>query len=146
MDGSYDLGAFFINDPKSISFDIFNLSNDLGFSDLLTDLSILNIQFTGVHADYFSLNNLFSIDVIHEQESQNFDFTITPDMYESFDVTMSISTDQYADFNANGREFTFNFFGTVLPVDVPEPSAFILMMTGVAGLFYRRKKFKNKHI
>ena len=144
-DGSYDLGAFFINDPKSISFDIFNISNDLGFSDLLTDLSILNIQFAGVHADYFSLNNLFSIDVIHEQESKSFDFTITPDMYESFDVTMSISTDQYADFNANGREFTFNFFGTVLPIDVPEPSAFILMMTGIAGLFYRRKICKNKH-
>jgi len=144
--GDFDLGVFYESDTTMFEFEILNLSHDLGFDDPLTGLTLLDISFTGQHADFFTLDGFLPGSVLFEGDALSFDIIINTFLKENFDVIMTITTDQQAAFGEEGLLFSYHFTGLVentLP-PVPVPSAFILMLSGLLGMFKFRSVQSKK--
>lgn len=141
LEETINLGAIDINMTETIDFSIFNSSSDLGYADMLTDLSILSAELSGVNADMFSLNGFMNGTILSELESSSFAINILSMIETSFDVDLTFTTDQFATFGALGQSFTFNFVGRFvdIPNKVHTPSLVGLVVFGFIMLFFRKR-------
>ncbi len=138
LGGNFDLGILDVGTSTTFGFDVFNTSMDLGFADPLTDLTILDMTFTGLNADYFSLESFLPRLLLHEGNSQAINFLFNAPNPGSFDVFLTISTDQFAPLGGTGEEFSYQLTGSAL-VPVPAPASSILFMLGLLGIFGRHR-------
>lgn len=141
--GSYNLGLLDINQAGALDFMIANISNDLGYADMLTDLSLLDAEISGINANLFSLDGFNIGTVLSEQGETNFAINFFSAIETFFNIDVTFSTDQYASFGMPGQSFTFNFLGrfTNLPNQVDAPSAIILVSVFTLMLI-RLRRFK----
>jgi hypothetical protein len=115
-----------------------NVSMDLGYSDLLTDLTLLDLTLDGTDAALFGVQGFTAGMVLHEGESAPFTVvslaTLDPGYYL---FNLHWVTDQWADLGQTGRELDYPIG---FQVSVPAPGTLIRTFCGlaVAGLTRRR--------
>ena len=57
----------------------------------------------------------------------------------TFSFTLSLNTDQYADYQAAGKQFSYTFTG-INAAAVPEPGSIALMLAGMGTLALLRRR------
>ncbi len=132
------------NGPSSLAFTLQNFSNDLGFADKVSDLTLLSYAFTGLDAGFFSLGGFTPGTVLHEGDLLNLLLSFDPTHAGVFSATLQFFTDQYASFGADGKTFSYTVTATVAAV--PEPPALALAFSGLGALGWlaRRKAQRRK--
>jgi hypothetical protein len=134
-----DLGALGTNTEGTFLFEIANLTNSLGYADDLTNLTLLDAQFSGLHSDLFSLDGIVLGDVLSEQQSVGFNVDFMSLIETAFSVNLTFFTDQYATFGGSGQEFVFDIRGRFTDhlTEVPAPAHLILLLFGLGLLLLK---------
>jgi len=127
--------------PTSFTLDLKNISSDLGFSSLLTDLSLLSFSITGLGAGDVSVLNWNPSLVLHEGDSYLLQLQVAPSATGSFSPTLTIFTDEFAPVGMPGASYSY-------PIEfsaVPEPSTISMSICGgigIGGALLRRRRLR----
>lgn len=142
--GSIVLGAGVNGAQFSSNLMVLNSSTDLGFSNVLTDLTLLGGTISGGNASLFSLSGFTPSTVLHEgglnslSLSLLFDSTgVAPGTYTTL---LTFVTDQNNTFGTAGKSYDFKLSATVTAVPEPETYAMLLAGLGLVGWAVRRRK------
>jgi hypothetical protein len=129
----------------SFEFLVSNNADYLGRSDDLTDLSILDISFSGANADLFSVSNLRAGVILGEQEEFAFNIDFLSNIAQDISAQVTFKTDQLASLGENGLEFVFDLSATVLDTEVVSvPRTLGIFGLSILALGYMRRRSKQR--
>ena len=136
--GSHDVGTLGAGD--TFNFAVANASTDSATPSDLTTLTLLDVLLGGDDDPYFALTG-FTPGMTLTVASGWFPFQLQAQTglpADAFSFTLTLSTDQYADYGSAGRQFTYTFTGVGATTgnDVPEPGSLALVLgaLGAAAL------------
>ena len=118
------------------SLTLYNLSTNVGSASILTDLSLLNISFTGANAGLFSISTAPAA-FLSEGGSSVLSFNYTLPSNGVLDASLLISTDESAGFGLTGKGFSYTLGASAVPE--PANTALILILVVGVGAHWRRR-------
>jgi len=141
--GTLDFGSVVAGGSGALGLDLMNVSiDDDGGLSALTDLTINDIQITGVDAALFSLSGFAPGDVLSQGDVQNLTLGFQPLFPGVFSATLEILTDEDAPLAAAGNSFFFTLAGTSFaPAQIiPEPSTGLMLLLGLVPVMRRTRR------
>jgi hypothetical protein len=135
----FDFNSVVVGNSASTVFTLANLPSLLSKGLGIDDLTIFSIIAGGP----FSANGIASGTVLDGGQSAMFMTQFSPTAVGSYVQTLSVSTDQFANFGQAGQEFTITLRGVGIAVPEPKTWALLLAGFGFSGLMLRRSRRKQ---